>query len=137
MRLPLRALPALVLLGAGLLPVTEASAGWTCAYYKWHAEDTRWERVKLLQDEETYEAHHPRYTTWDCKYCYVPALPPPPDNVGPMFETIAEWVPEVDVQVQEEPVTAFVQNQMAQLGLGVEPFGGPACPVVAPEWDGV
>jgi hypothetical protein len=58
---------------------------WTCIYYKWDVATQHWRRVTIAA-EQTYEweegNYRPRYSTWDCKYCYVPVGLKAPDPVG-------------------------------------------------------
>lgn len=120
MRLTWRALPGVVLAAALLAPAVPAHA-WSCTYYKWNATDRRWERVALLQPEETFEAQYPKPQYWQCKYCYVP-FPVGGEDLDP---TLPHEIQEIIDDTKGAAYTA----------LGGSPFNGPECPAVPPVWD--
>lgn len=85
----LRALLALAAVAAavGAAPaVADGNDGhnFTCIYYKWNAATSHWDRV-VIASEQDYEwepdNERPKYSTWDCKYCYIPTsiIKPPQD----------------------------------------------------------
>jgi hypothetical protein len=119
---------------ATLVPGPPASANWHCQYFKWDAAARKWRWVEVLQPQEEYEAAHPRYTTWDCRYCYVPAIVAPPD-LEPTLPAEVEAALEPLRQPARDAVAA-VDAMVGEPGepLGVD-FGGPDCPDVPPVWD--
>jgi hypothetical protein len=127
-------MPAL-LLGATLLaPVSPARAGWSCSYYRWNSPARKWDLVAHLQPRDEFRRTHVLGIDYHCEYCYVPAVPPrdPDDPVGGVDEVQA-LAQEVTQTVREAEVTA-PSPESVQAAL-VDPWNGPACPLVPPVWD--
>lgn len=132
MRKLLRAVPALLVAATLLVPVSPASADWSCSYYRWDEATQEWQRVALLQPADEFEATHIWGVDWHCKYNCVPAIPPKdPDDL----------IPDVDVTWAVEPVVSTLDGlgvptveELTPPGI-VDPWNGPACPPGPPVWD--
>lgn len=130
MRKHWRALPALLVAATLLAPVTPASAGWSCSYYRYDTGTRSWVQVASLQPKDEYRSTHQEGVDFHCEYCYVPTITRrDPENPLGVLGT--------DPQLIAQDIVATVaEAQVPEPGaVPVDPWSYPPCPLVPPVWD--
>jgi hypothetical protein len=127
------ALPTL-LIGATLLaPIRPAAAGWSCSYYRWDSPAQKWDLVARLQPQAEFRRTHVLGVDYHCEYCYVPAAPPRDPDTFDGVDDVKALAAETLQTVQEAQLPVPAPGSVSPVGMN--PWDGPACPLVPPVWD--
>lgn len=115
-------LHAALLAAVVFAPISTASAGYSCTFYKWSENARQWYRVATVANEKEYKDTHEYPTEWNCDYCYLPAIE---SKIG---ETIGETANALQQRLAPVLTPVFGALSAVQVWPGPTP-----CPDFPPE----